>query len=203
MNATTIKSFEKKLQKMQKSKKASAYEKSLRTAAEQILSGSFDIRKYYGISDDGLEAIYAVGSEMFKHKQFEKARDTFSLLSTLAPENSKYLSACGSASFMLKDYHSAVYFFRLAAINGDYSPKILLRLAECSSCLNLAKETKKYLQEALSLSKKPSFVKTPEDEILLARAKMMLSRLEKSSPDAEKNPPKEAGKPQSNNLQIP
>ncbi|MDR0693593.1 MAG: hypothetical protein LBF49_03450 [Puniceicoccales bacterium] len=50
------------------------YQKKLQDAAMQIVSGNFDIKEYYGISDEGLEAIYTVGYEMYKHKQYEEAK---------------------------------------------------------------------------------------------------------------------------------
>jgi TolA-binding protein len=107
------------------------YQKKLQDAAMQIVSGKFDIKEYYGISEDGLEAIYVVGYEMYKHKQYEEAKGVFTILCVLEPTSVKYLSACGSAYFMMEDYLNASQLFRIALIHGDYTPKTLLRLAEC------------------------------------------------------------------------
>ena len=57
---------------------------ALRDAAAQIADGNFDIKKYYGITDDGLEAIYNIGYEMYNHK---KCLRLFRLLRTEAGAN--------------------------------------------------------------------------------------------------------------------
>ena len=40
---------------------------ALRDAAAQIADGNFDIKKYYGITDDGLEAIYNIDRHVRLH----------------------------------------------------------------------------------------------------------------------------------------
>ena len=77
---------------------------ALRDAAAQIADGNFDIKKYYGITDDGLEAIYNIGYEMYNHKKYENAGDVFNLLTMLEPNSTKYLSACASAQYMAGNY---------------------------------------------------------------------------------------------------
>ncbi|MDR1413825.1 MAG: tetratricopeptide repeat protein [Puniceicoccales bacterium] len=155
------------------------YQKSLKSAAEKILSGEFNIREYYGLTDDGMEAIYMVGSEMYKHKQYEKAKGVFALLATLDPLSIKYLAACGSANFMDKDYFGATQYFRLAIMHGDYTPKALLRLAECVVRLNQLDTAKKYIDELQTLAQTDKFKKDKETEAYVSRAKMIAAAIEK------------------------
>jgi tetratricopeptide (TPR) repeat protein len=160
-------------------KKAIEYQKRLQDAAMQILSGKFNIKEYYGISDEGLEAIYMVGYEMYKHKQYEEAKGVFTLLCALEPASIKYLSACGSACFMQEDYINASQFFRLALINGDYTPKTLLRLAECSIKLELLELAERYLGELVRVAAEEKFKDNKESQTYKTRAQMMLSMITK------------------------
>jgi predicted Zn-dependent protease len=153
------------------------YQKTLQNAAMQIISGEFDIKEYYGISDEGLEAIYTVGYEMYKHKQYEEAKGVFTILSVLEPTSIRYLSACGSAYFMLEDYLNASQFFRLALINGDYTPKTLLRLAECTIKLEMLELAERYLSELIRVAAEEKFKNDRESQAYGARAKMMLSMI--------------------------
>jgi TPR repeat protein len=73
------------------------YQGELKDAADKILTGDFSLREYYGLTDGGLEAIYMVGHEMYKHKQYDKAKGVFAILCTFDPLSTKYTSACGSA----------------------------------------------------------------------------------------------------------
>ncbi|MDR1528112.1 MAG: tetratricopeptide repeat protein [Puniceicoccales bacterium] len=151
------------------------YQKELQDAAMQIVSGEFDIKEYYGISNEGLDAIYTVGHEMYKHKQYEEAKGVFTILCTLEPTSIKYLSACGSTYFMLEDYLNASQFFRLALINGDYTPKTLLRLAECTIKLELLELTERYLRELIRIAAEEKFKNDKESQAYEARAQMMLA----------------------------
>lgn len=151
------------------------YQKKLQDAALQIASGNFNIKEYYGISNEGLEAIYTVGYEMYKHKQYEEAKGVFTILCTLEPTSIQYLSACGSAYFMLEDYLNASQFFRLALINGDYTPKTLLRLAECTIKLELLELAERYLTELIHVAAEEKFKNDKESQAYEARARMMLT----------------------------
>jgi predicted Zn-dependent protease len=141
----------------------------------QIVSGNFDIKEYYGISDEGLEAIYTVAYEMFKHKQYEEAKGVFTILCVLEPTSIRYLSACGSTYFMLEDYLNASQFFRIALIHGDYTPKTLLRLAECTVKLELLELAERYLTELIRVAQKEEFKNDIESKSYEARARMMLA----------------------------
>ncbi|MDR0742066.1 MAG: tetratricopeptide repeat protein [Puniceicoccales bacterium] len=161
------------------------YQKKLQDAAMQILSGKFNIKEYYGISDEGLEAIYTVGYEMYSHKQYEEAKGVFSLLCALEPTSTKYLSACGSSCFMQEDHLNASQFFRLALINGDYTPKTLLRLAECSIRLELLELAERYLREVIHIAAGENFKDNKEAQIYKTRAQMMLTMITERSQEKQ------------------
>ena len=149
------------------------YKKQLQDAAEKILTGEFDIKKYYGLTKESMDAIYLVGHEMYHHKQYDKARDVFGLLSMLEPSSSMYLSACGSACFMDEDYFNAANFFRLSMLQGEYNPKTLLRMAECCVRLNQLYLVKRYTDEIIRLSDRDEYKNDKAVQGYVARAKMM------------------------------
>ena len=62
---------------------------ALRDAAAQIADGNFDIKKYYGITDDGLEAIYNIGYKMYNKKKYENDGDVFSILTIIETSTKK------------------------------------------------------------------------------------------------------------------
>ncbi|MDR1401786.1 MAG: tetratricopeptide repeat protein [Puniceicoccales bacterium] len=155
------------------------YQKLLKEAAEKIIRGDFSIREYYGITDGGLEAIYMVGNEMYRLKQYDKARGVFGLLTTLEPLLPKYLAACGSANFMCKDYATAAQYFRMAMMRGDYTPKSLLRLTECVIRVNQLDVARRYIDELLKLAKSDKFKDDEESQMYASRAKMIAESIEK------------------------
>lgn len=154
-------------------KQSIEYKKQLQDAAEKILTGEFDIKKYYGLTKESMDAIYLVGHEMYHHKQYDKARDVFGLLSMLEPKSTMYLSACGSACFMNEDYFNAAQFFRLAMLQGEYNPKTLLRMAECCVRLNQFDLVKRYTDEIIRLSDRDEYKNDKVVQGYVVRAKMM------------------------------
>lgn len=163
------------------------YKQQLQDAAEKILTGEFDIKKYYGLTKEAMDAIYLVGHEMYHHKQYDKARDVFGLLSMLEPTSTMYLSACGSACFMNEDYFNAAQFFRLAMLQGEYNPKTLLRMAECYVRLNQLDLVKRYTDEIIRLSDRDEYKDDKAVQGYIVRAKMMNDMIAAQKENAEKN----------------
>jgi TolA-binding protein len=156
------------------------YQVKLQEVARQIAAGEFNIKEYYGFTDEGLEAIYAIGYEMYQHKQYEKAKDIFVLLTMLDPSSVKYLSAAGSACFSLEDFQNAAVFFRFTLLGGEaFTPKNLMRLAECTLKLGNFEETKMHLQETVRLSQTDVFKDDKDSQMCSARAAMMLKFLDR------------------------
>lgn len=151
---------------------------ALRDAAAQIADGNFDIKKYYGITDDGLEAIYNIGYEMYNHKKYENAADVFSLLTVLEPNSTKYLSACASAQYMAENYIGALTFFKISMLNGDYNPKTLMRMSECSIKLEQFDDVRRYNNEIIKLSSTDEYKNDKEVASYAERAKMINSMLD-------------------------
>jgi tetratricopeptide (TPR) repeat protein len=154
-------------------KSQEAYQAELQNVAEKVLAGQFDMQKYYGLTDDGLETIYALGHEMFSHKQYDKAFNIFLLLSILKPDLPKYTTASGLACYMKGNYESAADFFRAALLSGGYTTKNLIRIAECSLKLERFEETIVYLDEIISIANSENLKDDSDVQMHSVRAKMM------------------------------
>lgn len=161
----------------EKNSDAARYE-MLKSAAEQIADGSFDIKKYYGVTDDALEAIYSIGYEMYNHKQYEKSTGVFTVLTMLDPTSTKYLSACASSCFMEKNFIGALHMFRMSLVNGDYNPKILMRMSECAMNLKQYDDVRRYNDEIINFAKKDEYKNDKETMSYAARAEMMNGMLD-------------------------
>ncbi|MDR3143903.1 MAG: tetratricopeptide repeat protein [Puniceicoccales bacterium] len=179
--------------KTEEKKAAIEYKEKLQEAAANAIAGRFDFKEYYGLSDGNLESIYGIGHEMYKHKQYEKAKGVFALLSLLEPKSQKYMSACGSACFMLKDYSAAAQYFRMAIIIGDVTPKMLMRIAECTIRLDQVDDTKRYLSELIRVASKKEFLGDKESQSCKVKAEMMLGVI-KSAEEKEKKEAAEKSK---------
>ena len=151
---------------------------ALRDAAAQIADGNFDIKKYYGITEDGWEAIYNIGYEMYNHKKYENAGDVFNLLTMLEPNSTKYLSACASAQYMAGNYLGALLLFKMSMINGDYNPKTLMKISECSIKLEKFDDVRRYNNEIIRLFSTDEYKKDKEVASYVERAKMINSMLD-------------------------
>ena len=172
------------------------YKKQLQDAAEKILTGEFDIKKYYGLTKESMDAIYLVGHEMYHHKQYDKARDVFGLLSMLEPSSNMYLSACGSACFMDEDYFNAANFFRLSMLQGEYNPKTLLRMAECCVRLNQFDLVKRYTDEIIRLSDRDEYKDDKVVQGYVMRAKMMNDMIAAQQENKNENTDKDSSQQQ-------
>jgi tetratricopeptide (TPR) repeat protein len=162
------------------------YRKAMQDVAIQIATGQFSIRDYYGLNDAALESIYSIGHELYSRKQYEKAKGVFTLLLVLEPNSAKYISACGSSCFMLELYDKAFEFFTSALASGDYTPKTLLRTAECAVRIGRFEAAEGYLKEILNLAEKKEFKGSNDIQIYTTRATMMLQMIQEQAEAAKK-----------------
>ena len=125
-----------------------------------------------------MEAIYNIGYEMYNHKKYENAGDVFNLLTMLEPNSTKYLSACASAQYMAGNYLGALLLFKMSMINGDYNPKTLMKISECSIKLEKFDDVRRYNNEIIRLFSTDEYKKDKEVASYVERAKMINSMLD-------------------------
>lgn len=163
-------------------------QKELLDVATHILDGTFDIKEYYGITNEGLEAIYAAGYEFYKNKKYDKAQQTFSILCFLDNTSKKFYYSLGAASFMLQQYQVAEIAFRMSLMVGNYTLNVFMRLAECCLLSGKIENAVEFLEEIIRLSGVNTFKDDKESLELSVRASMILEGIKKKKEisDAEK-----------------
>ena len=115
---------------------------------------------------------------MYNHKKYENAGDVFNLLTMLEPNSTKYLSACASAQYMAGNYLGALLLFKMSMINGDYNPKTLMKISECSIKLEKFDDVRRYNNEIIRLFSTDEYKKDKEVASYVERAKMINSMLD-------------------------
>jgi tetratricopeptide (TPR) repeat protein len=144
---------------------------------DSILDGTFNAKDYYGLTDGGVEAMYATGYEFFQHKKYEQAQRVFSLLCFLDGRSKKFHYALGAVSFLLKQYLQAEMEYRIALLYGEYNPNLFLHLAEACLAQNKTKEATDCLGEVIRLSKLDEFKDDNTAKHAAGRAALMLGGL--------------------------
>lgn len=167
------------------SPEALQYQQELMNVAYQLLNGTFDAKKYYGITDEMIDFSYGMGVELYKNKQYEKAMDVFSVLSVLDPRNIKVMKAKGSCCFQLNDFASSREYFRQAIAAGEYTIKNFMRVVETSFRLQDADVVKKAAEEIIQLAHKAGEPLSKEDAGIVERAIMFLEILSRSTTKEE------------------
>lgn len=89
------------------------------------------VREFKGLSDGEIEAIYAIGVEQFKARNYEAAEKVFRLLSLLEHTSPKVWVAYGAVKQALKDYATAIRCYQNASIYDLHNPKPPYLAAEC------------------------------------------------------------------------
>lgn len=153
------------------------YQEELLKVAYQMVDGTFDAKKYYGITDDMMSMFYNVGVGLFKNRQYEKAMDVFTVLTVLDPKNLDIVKAKGSCCFQLNDFMSARECFRQVIAAGEYTIKNFMRVVETSLKLHDIEATKKAAEEVLRLAKEGSKPLSKEDAGFMEYATGLLENL--------------------------
>lgn len=167
----------------------SQYEKKFPGLIKSITDGTFDIKEYYGISDDAVKGIYAIGYQMYNNKKYDIANTIFSLVSTIEPSGD-YFYAQGASLFMLKNYDAALAVYGMAVLRGRYTPSVFEQMARCCAYLEKVDLLQKYAAEAVRLGKTEEFKNNKAEVHAAERSGLMLDRLnsliEENASDIEK-----------------
>ncbi len=148
-------------------------EKELERVENEILNGTFDIKKYFDITSDAVMAIYSIGYQMYVNKKYDKAYAIFGIVDMLEP-SADHFFAHAAAAFMLKNYTIALQLYGIALLHGRYNPSILEQMAECCAYLNKVDLLQKYATESIRLSQTDEFKNNKAELKYAERAKLIL-----------------------------
>jgi len=88
-------------------------------------------KDFTSLTDDEMEALYAIALQEFDAGKFEDAENRFLLLCRLDHYSGKYWLGLGATRQMLKRYKDATLAYALAGIHDGENPVPGLRAAEC------------------------------------------------------------------------
>lgn len=106
------------------------------------------------VSPIQLEALYALGFELYAAGHFEKAADLFRLLCLYQSDKSRNWIALGGANQQRKEYESAIAAFVMASFADPLNPEPRLYAAHCLIALMDLTGALEATREALRLCKK-------------------------------------------------
>ncbi|MES0139419.1 SycD/LcrH family type III secretion system chaperone [Mesorhizobium sp. M0016] len=139
---------------------------------EELIAGRTDLAAVIGMTDDELEAVYALGHRFYSAGRYSDALNFFRFLCMHRYIDPRFWFGFGAASQMLGDSANAVRAYGLAALLNDEDPQIPLRAAKCLIKINQPAAAVSALESVLALSSGKA-----EHRDLVQRALLMLRRL--------------------------
>ncbi len=142
-------------------------EQQLEEIANRFLTQGATFKEVKGISDEELEAVYAVGHNLFTTGRHEDAENAFRLLCFLDHLNKKYWLGLGACRRARKDYRGAIDAFGLAGVLDLHDARAAIQSGEChillgnkSAAISAYNAVLKYSTDAPSRSRAEMMIKT-------------------------------------------
>ncbi len=107
-------------------------------AAKKMITGGEErltYQDFFGLSDETLRSMYTLGFQYFQGKEFQKAVDVFSVVTTFNPYVSDFWNAMALCYQNLKEFQKALDTFSVACETNQNAVGPRVSRAEC--CLNL------------------------------------------------------------------
>ena len=93
------------------------------------------LRAMRGLSDEEMEAIYAMGVNFYKAGNYEDAEKVFKFLTMYDHLNSRYWTAMGSLRQVQRKFAEAIEAYKFASFLDLENPKPMYYAAECMMAL--------------------------------------------------------------------
>ncbi|WP_198031295.1 SycD/LcrH family type III secretion system chaperone [Bradyrhizobium sp. th.b2] len=140
--------------------------------ALDLMAGRATLGDVVGITDEELEALYALGYRYYCCGKYERALSFFRFLCLHRHTDARYWLSLAATSQVLEDTEGAVQAYGLAALLNSEDPQIPLRAAECLVKLGRPAAAIVALGDVLTLS-----AGNTEFDVFAWRARRMLDRL--------------------------
>ena len=142
-------------------------EKQMEEIANRFLTQGATFKELKGISDEELEAVYAVGHNLFTNGKHDDAENAFKLLCFLDHLNKKFWLGLGACRRARKDYRGAIDAFGLAGVLDLHDARAALQSGEChillgnkSAAVSAYNAVLRYATDAPSRSRAEMMLKT-------------------------------------------
>jgi type III secretion system low calcium response chaperone LcrH/SycD len=143
-------------------------EKQMEELVDRFLTKGATFKELKGISDEELEAVYAVAHNLFTTGRHEDAENAFRLLCFLDHLNKKFWLGLGACRRARKDYRGAIDAFGLAGVLDLHDARAALQSGECHILLG---------NKSAAMSAYNAVLKYSTDAASRTRAEMMLKTL--------------------------
>ena len=140
----------------------------LEEIANRFLTEGETFKELKGISDEELEAVYAVGHNLFSTGRYDDAENAFKLLCFLDHLNKKFWLGLGACRRARKDYQGAIDAFGLAGVLDLEDARAALQSGECHILLG---------NKEAAISAYNAVIRYSKDAPSRTRAEMMLKSL--------------------------
>lgn len=133
-------------------KKEKLTEEQAMDLAERFVEEGQTFQTLAGISDETMEAVYALAFNQYNNGKYEDADKLFSFLTTFDPTMKKFWMGLAATRQMRKDYENAINCYSMAAVLDIEDPLPPLRAADCHLILGNRTQAINALTEAVRWS---------------------------------------------------
>lgn len=106
------------------------------------------------LSQDSLQALYAMGHEYYRNGKYEQAQQLFRFLTFSDTQDRRFWIALASSHYMLKEYPQAIEAYSISAIQDPSDPTPHWYAANCFLACGQKVKALEALDSALSTAKK-------------------------------------------------
>lgn len=101
------------------------------------------------VDSDEYEALYAVAHAAYQAARYQEAADTFGMLVSLSPYQTRFLQAYATSLQMLGRYEDAIVYFSLASMLDLDDPRPFFHIAQCMLARRMPEQALEALDQAL------------------------------------------------------
>jgi type III secretion system low calcium response chaperone LcrH/SycD len=141
--------------------------------AQEIMAGRTDLAVIQGITDDELEAVYALGHGFYTSGKYDDAVEMFRFLCTHRHMEPRYWLGLGAAKQLVGDPAAAVQAYGVCSLLDSADPQPPLRAAECFRLLGDEASARSALEAAITIAGDD-----PRHAAYAERARLMLGALQ-------------------------
>jgi type III secretion system low calcium response chaperone LcrH/SycD len=141
----------------------------------EIAQGHTDLAAVTGLTDQDLEAIYAIGHGLYTAGKYDEAVNFFQVLCICRQTEARFWFGLAACAQVLGDASTALRAYGMAALFDTENPQTSLRAAECLIKLGDPKTARTALEAVLLLTEGK-----PQNTAYRERARLMLQQLDRA-----------------------
>jgi type III secretion system low calcium response chaperone LcrH/SycD len=128
-----------------------------------------NLQEFEGLSDEEIDAIYALGYNLFMYGKYKSARDIFTGLTSHSPNTGYFWRALGAVNQQLKDYPKAIAAYDMAIAKDSEDVVSFVYRAESQILSGNVAPALRDLEQALKIG-----ADSPEFGAWVERSKILL-----------------------------